>query len=67
LYINSLSQYYDIQTQAIFIFNEYLDILNKNYFTWSERITMFGIEVDFKSSEAVVEGTLREVKDWKLH
>jgi len=35
--------------------------------TWSERITMLRIEKNFKSSNAIVEGPLRNIKDWKLH
>jgi hypothetical protein len=35
--------------------------------TWSERITVLWIEKNFKSSDAIVEGTLRNIKDWKLH
>ncbi len=35
--------------------------------TWSERIRMCWIKVNFKSSEAVIEGTMDEVSDGVLH
>ena len=34
--------------------------------TWSERIWMFWIKIDFKSSYAMIEWTLRKVKDGEL-